>query len=239
MVLFVIITFSCFICTFCVSSWPPKSDPVLRNLEEDDVDGQLTLFVHHSLDSGPVATYEQRGVINVHLARKEASYYQDKPLPRTDIAKLRELAQTNGMYRVKVFTQIGNVEDQAVFSFTKACAIYESGLSDVFTVTLDQNGYLVGVGLSASPASCNGDYVPDSKLISFNTSVNIVSLVTAPAPDTLTYIQRMEQEKAEKARGEQGDNRSFFAKYWMYIVPLIIFLLISGASNPEGQGGAR
>lgn len=32
-------------------------------------------------------------------------------------------------------------------------------------------------------------------------------------PDTQTYIRRLEQEKAERARGENADNRSFFAKY--------------------------
>jgi hypothetical protein len=32
-------------------------------------------------------------------------------------------------------------------------------------------------------------------------------------PDTQTYIQRLEQEKAEKLRGDKTDNRSFFAKY--------------------------
>ena len=33
------------------------------------------------------------------------------------------------------------------------------------------------------------------------------------SPDTQTYIQRLEQEKAEKQRGDKTDNRSFFAKY--------------------------
>ena len=32
-------------------------------------------------------------------------------------------------------------------------------------------------------------------------------------PDTQSYIQKMEQEKAEKAKGQQADNRSFIAKY--------------------------
>ena len=32
-------------------------------------------------------------------------------------------------------------------------------------------------------------------------------------PETQTYIQKMEAEKAEKAKGQQTDNRSFFAKY--------------------------
>ena len=39
-------------------------------------------------------------------------------------------------------------------------------------------------------------------------------------PDTQTYIQRLEQEKAEKMRGDKTDNRSFLAKY-VSLLPLI------------------
>ena len=42
-------------------------------------------------------------------------------------------------------------------------------------------------------------------------------------PETATYVKRMEQDKAEKAKGQQADNRSFFAKY----VSLEFYLLIA------------
>jgi len=32
-------------------------------------------------------------------------------------------------------------------------------------------------------------------------------------PDTQAYLQKIEREKQEKAQGDQGDNRSFIAKY--------------------------
>ena len=54
-------------------------------------------------------------------------------------------------------------------------------------------------------------------------------------PDTLTFVQKMEREAAERAKGQQADNRSFFAKYWMYIVPAVILLVMqSAAAPPEG-----
>ena len=31
------------------------------------------------------------------------------------------------------------------------------------------------------------------------------------------------------------DNRSFLAKYWMYIVPVVLFMAINGAAAPEGS----
>ncbi|XP_023221554.1 ER membrane protein complex subunit 10-like [Centruroides sculpturatus] len=119
------------------------------------------------------------------------------------------------------------------------CSLYESNLSDSITLTIDQAGNLLGVAITGKTSQCKDISLPDSRLSTFNTTVTIISPMNGPAPDTQTYIQRLEQEKAEKARGEQGDNRSFLAKYWMYIVPLLIFLLISGASGPEGQVNAR
>ena len=43
------------------------------------------------------------------------------------------------------------------------------------------------------------------------------------SPETQTYIQRIEHEKAEKAKGAQGDNRSFLAKYVSFFTFLSLF----------------
>lgn len=69
----------------------------------------------------------------------------------------------------------------------------------------------------------------------FNTSVSVVLQGTGQLPDTQTYIQKMEREKREKATGKTQDNRSFLAKYWMYIVPVVIVMMLS-SQPPENQG---
>ncbi|KAG8197138.1 hypothetical protein JTE90_011301 [Oedothorax gibbosus] len=205
-------------------------------LIDDELEGHVLFYIYHSLEpstSAPV--YEQRGTVTYTTSRNEALYTDDSLLTTEKIEKLQKLAVTDDIYRVKLSTKPGDSES-SIFSFTKACGIYESGLTDILSITLDQTGNPVGVAISASPPHCMGEEVSNARLLNFNTTVNFVSLTNAPAPDTLTYIQRLEQEKAEKARGEQGDNRSFLTKYWMYIVPFVIFLFISGASSPEGQG---
>lgn len=58
-------------------------------------------------------------------------------------------------------------------------------------------------------------------------------------PDTATFIQKIEREREARDRGEVKDNRGFFAKYWMYIVPVAILVLVSGVTSPEpGANGA-
>lgn len=57
------------------------------------------------------------------------------------------------------------------------------------------------------------------------------------SPDTASFIQKIEREREARDHGDPKDQRGFFAKYWMYIVPVAIIVLISGATSPE-QGGA-
>lgn len=58
------------------------------------------------------------------------------------------------------------------------------------------------------------------------------------SPDTASFIQKIEREREARERGEFKDNRGFLAKYWMYIVPVVILVLITSAANPEAQAAA-
>ncbi|KAH7953521.1 hypothetical protein HPB49_009609 [Dermacentor silvarum] len=169
----------------------------------------------------------------------------------------KKLAEENGLYRVRVANE-QNDPAFVVSSFAKACSLYESELKDHFMVTLDRSGALLGVSDFVGQ-QCTGTYVPDHKLVNFNTTLSVSIVNIAPGCKRLFLMEvavpnpalhgiiagrthklifdAWSRKKAERARGENADNRSFFAKYWMYIMPLLIFLLISGASNPEGQGG--
>jgi len=44
-------------------------------------------------------------------------------------------------------------------------------------------------------------------------------------PETQAYVQKLEQEKIEKAKGQQADNRGFFAKYVSWLVFLDVITL--------------
>ena len=46
----------------------------------------------------------------------------------------------------------------------------------------------------------------------FKSKVLVQPMEMGPQPDTAAFVQRMEQEKLAKERGETKDNRSFFAK---------------------------
>jgi len=185
--------------------------------------------------------YESRALITINGVNNSPLIKQES-LSIESIAALKQTSTDGGFYYLKA-EAFKSLEDEKPIksstTFIKACSLYESSLSDMLTVTLDINGQF----LSISESTLNPQCIPTvkaslaTKLTNFNTTVNVMPTIISNGPDTQTYIQRLEQEKAEKLRGDKTDNRSFFAKYWIYIVPLVIFLLISGAANPEAGGG--
>ncbi|RWS23390.1 secreted protein-like protein [Leptotrombidium deliense] len=221
-----------FVCS--LSNYRVKADEILQTASATDK--ILTVKLYHSFET--TEKYYLRGTIVIQNG--EAYIKQDQPLSIEEIAALKKAASVNGNYHLKAVAYKNNEEDTKIATtFLKACSILESGLSDIITVSLDQNGNFLAASISSTNPYCiaSSNVIP-SKLTQFNTSLDILQTIQAPIPDTQTYIHRLEQEKAEKLRGDKGDNRSFLAKYWIYIVPVVIFLMISSATNAEAQGGS-
>lgn len=191
--------------------------------------GEMSLSVAHSLDQG--ASWSQRGTIFVPSARAGSGSTPTMESGDEDVMdRLKELCEADSMYMLRVTTE-DNVPSRTETA-THACNLVESGMRDVFTVHLDWRNKVVGVsvtpGEAASPSQGSG----------FRSKVLVQHMEPGPQPDTAAFIQRMEQEKLAKERGETKDNRSFFAKYWMYIIPVVLVLAMSGGQE-GGNGGGR
>ncbi|CAL4111019.1 unnamed protein product, partial [Meganyctiphanes norvegica] len=197
--------------------------------DESFMDGQLTLLVEDSLDGGPDPEFSLRSTIHVRSV-KSGNAFVTHTRTWTDECdkKLKTLADNDDMYRVRVY-QKGAEDRGYVSTFTNACQVYESGLSETLTLMLDGAGSSVAsVGLFPPIAVCTGEG-PITPPQQYNTTIIIRSPIMAPVPDTATYITKMEAMKSEKAEGK--DNRSFLAKYWMYIVPIVLVMLLSGGAQ--------
>eukprot|EP00088_Acartia_fossae_P035716 TRINITY_DN3683_c0_g1_i12.p1 TRINITY_DN3683_c0_g1~~TRINITY_DN3683_c0_g1_i12.p1 ORF type:complete len:222 (-),score=64.68 TRINITY_DN3683_c0_g1_i12:348-1013(-) len=193
-----------------------------------DFDGDMSLRVDHSLDMGE--TWEQRGTLSLSKSRSSIPTLNQGPLSTESLEKIANLCTENQYYLIKVS---GDGVDE-MQSYASACTLIASGLADHLTIVLDWRANPVAANLAARNVPKAGGH-SSGKL---DTRVQVLNMENGPTPDTAAYIQKMEEEKSRKLSGDKQDNRSFFAKYWMYIVPLCIIMLINSAGAPENGGGA-
>jgi len=207
---------------------------------DQEIEGDILLHVQHSFDLGK--SWQDRGTVNIHNTRTGASSHDQAPLLPDQKAALQAQCDTQGLYMVKIAEQKSGSMVGQHRSYTSACSMLESGMMDMLTLNTDWRGNLLSVALGVqqqpnnkySKAGIRLDIPTNQDNMHFKTKVQVQNMEAGPVPDTAAFIQKMEEEKRKAEKGEVKDNRSFLAKYWMYIVPIVLFMAINGAAAPEG-----
>lgn len=204
-----------------------KSDPIY-----------LDLYHKFDLDQ----EFKPRGSILVRPKTDykvaQASIITQPELSQSDLISLKASGEkSDGAYFLKTELRRKKGDQGApgktVQTFIKACSVYSSNLVDFLTINLSPNNDFVSVNIFTSDPECNSE-LPQTLSSRFNTTVQVDSGIVGPVPDTATYVKRLEEERQSKLREGKEDNRSFFAKYWIYIVPAVIMLMMF--SGPAEQG---
>lgn len=205
---------------------------MLRNVSDlsvlKDVEGELELELEQSFDLG--LSWSRRGVVTVTNTKTGAATQDQSELSLEQKEALKARCEEGGQYLIRATPHQGGQTLPAMRSFCSACSLVKSGMVDTITLNMDWKGKLLSLSL-ASHGKTSSPGVRDS----FRTKILINGMEAGPVPDTAAFIQKLEEEKRRQEKGEVPDNRSFLAKYWMYIVPLVIFMAINGAAAPEGQ----
>ncbi|XP_073832817.1 ER membrane protein complex subunit 10 [Musca autumnalis] len=203
-----------------------------------EYDGWINVELQHALDTDKPTEFTYRANITIPSLNSGLSNIVQKDLSNDEIGKIKSLAAKNAFYRVKAIVEYPNGVKKTFTTANKACSIVSSQLNDELWIAIDGNGYVNAVTLATSGAETNDCSSAGSLTLAtkqFNTDVLIKHTELAPVPDTASFIQKIEREREARERGEVKDNRGFFAKYWIYIVPVVILLFVSGAANPDQQ----
>ncbi|XP_029341890.1 UPF0510 protein INM02-like isoform X1 [Acyrthosiphon pisum] len=235
------------ICLFC---------SVLSGIYCSDTsyDSISDVYLEHELI--PNAGFTKRSSILVNLESRN-DVVSTTSINDSDIQLLKQLASKNELYRLKVTVRTLSGKETRFLTFTRACLIVGSKLNDILTLHLDHLDSPFAVNLATTSNNCNSFNELDTS--NFTTTVFFRRPESSPVfvfdffysqifnylygttflvicrPDTATYIQKMERERDAREKGKSSNNKSMLGKYWMYILPLVIFMMIAGASNPEAR----
>eukprot|EP00730_Choanoeca_flexa_P016613 TRINITY_DN7890_c0_g1_i3.p2 TRINITY_DN7890_c0_g1~~TRINITY_DN7890_c0_g1_i3.p2 ORF type:complete len:123 (+),score=24.73 TRINITY_DN7890_c0_g1_i3:50-418(+) len=95
------------------------------------------------------------------------------------------------------------------------------------------SGHVQALGVSTPVTQCSAS--DKKKKMHFKTSVVLTRPSTGPAPETEAFV-REQTRKMQRNKDEPEQQQSFFAKYWMYIVPaMLLFNVLTAVNAPKQQ----
>lgn len=180
----------------------------------------------HAFNDDPVPVFMERGNITVSSVRSGASVVGQNGLLPNEISTLKKLAVQDGKYILRALARTSSGSEFIFLTSVPACYLLGSDLEDVITIWLDSAAEPIAVTVSSS-----GPCTLDNPFTNMWTT-NVVVRYTdgGPIPNTSVYLEKLERERESREKGENKDNRSFLAKYWMYLVPLMIILFLASAN---------
>ncbi|KAK4471544.1 hypothetical protein MN116_004962 [Schistosoma mekongi] len=148
---------------------------------------------------------------------------------------LLESAKANNMYSVRIPVR----NDEYIEASIQSCQIIASRMRVKFTVSVNDVGDPIAIHMSTPKYDCPYDTsISYMNLPDLSITLELQKPKLGSSPETAKYLEKLEKQREEMARAEQSDNRSFFSKYWTYIIPAVfLFILFSSMQDPNAAGG--
>jgi len=189
--------------------------------------------VEQSYDGGQ--TWSSRGTLsfknskNYRLADSKklgaSTRFEQK---EADVSLLNKLAESNGVYFIRIKPQ--NPTGNFLLSSAPACSVVSSNLVDSLVVHLDTNGYskIIGIDYFPNKYECTSKELTATEYKT-KVSLGFPSKGSSPIMSALQSQQEVEQPQQE----------SFFSRYWMWIVGVGAFLVLSNLISVPDEGSKQ
>jgi len=221
------------------SSSNPSAKRKPEQIETNDIStSTITLTLEHALVPN---SFKPRGQISFQTGNllllsdtnriSSSIHFSQSELSSSDVDQLKELIRNDRPYQVRVrlpFVKDSN-KISYVMSSVPACALVTSEFADSIKLHLDLFGNVVAVDYKTTSSECYElqGYYGDS--VKFSTKVRLSFGNEGEKP---MRIEEIAQPKEE-------DNRGFFAKYWYFILPVVLLLVVANMQAPADDSGAN
>jgi hypothetical protein len=151
--------------------------------------------------------------------------FQHHPFTTEDKVKFEKAIEANAFYKVRLAT--GSPHLPFVVSAVKACALLSSNFDERIVLHLDNKYNVIGIDYSSGNGTClqNITHKIRDKKIEFKTIAELQFAAEAPKP----LVDEVKQQSQEQ---DKKNEPNFFAKYWYYIVPIVLIILTSALISP-------
>jgi hypothetical protein len=219
-----------------------KSIPLLHRIGEDGsfVERSQLWYREAATDGG----------VRVRIAQGK--------LAGAELAAFARLLTTGGYYTLRLPSNFSDAESPPVFASVSACALMASRFEEHLQLTLSAAGTLTALTYTTPkvPAECPSPNPPKIAVdeFVFNPSVTIAYPPEGPRPigklseaaflpaQAAKAIQEAAKRSGAGGTGGEGGeekSKSFFANYWMYILPVMLALVMGGDNKGDGDGEGK
>ncbi|KAJ3225280.1 hypothetical protein HDU81_008037 [Chytriomyces hyalinus] len=178
----------------------------------------LEFNILHAIDE---AKFTMRG--RIVPVEKKAGVYKCESDPKMDLTPFQTPA-TDYTQRYKIIAM--DMDGTVLTTSIQLCQLQKAKFNDFIAIHLDQNGTAFHVDYTVDSSSpCSKDQNPVDPKTAFKTRTLVSKAEEGARP-------RLEQMSSETAEGKQVE-KSFLQKYWYYIVPLFLILVLTGGDDKK------
>lgn len=221
--------------------------------------------LEHALGNGPFSPRSKlyyRGISGLGGVAASARVSQGM-LSGDELSRFEELVSTGGYYTLRLPSSLDGEGSATVFASVSVCALLASRFEEHIHLTMGANGQLLAMSyrVPVVPSRCPSEGLPRIVFdeILYNTTVTLEFPPEGPkplgkVPDAGFLPAAAAAALAARANsegkhphgtgpdGQPAPPKSFLARYWMYILPIVLILITGGGEPPaagaEGNGGA-
>ena len=188
------------------------------------------------------------GRVSISPMVNEAELNGECELNEEDLERIRQLVRADGLYRVKL--EVGNGRPP-LLAAVRACDLVRNGFRDELSLLVDDTEGVLGldyrapVGPLSATKNCRSMARALRAPVRVTTAVKIVRAADAQVipvqvqgspPPGMEGIRAPGMEEADA----KPTQKSFFARYWYIILPVMVMMMTSGQdpkAGGEGGGG--